>query len=137
MFDRYDIDLNRGPSVQNVNVTVKEVRAPTDESIRLLNEMQEKARQNILDAFTIKNNGIEGKVVVDHNPMTRQIRAAALVKINGKKLQPTVHIDWSVTVDHRERLPELFRLLTEALAKEIAQTVLLDSFVEQTRHIRG
>jgi hypothetical protein len=37
-------------------VTITEKRAPTDHSIELLNEFQEKAKQNIIDTIVIDNN---------------------------------------------------------------------------------
>ena len=43
----------------NANVKVKEKRAPTDESVRLLNEMQEKARENILATIKVDDNKLK------------------------------------------------------------------------------
>lgn len=42
--------------------TIKEVKAPTDESIRLLNEMQQKTLENIVAKISVKDNLIEGEV---------------------------------------------------------------------------
>lgn len=40
-------------------IEVNEKRAPTDESVRLLNEMQEKAKKNIISIIEIKENWIQ------------------------------------------------------------------------------
>lgn len=42
--------------------TIKDVKAPTDESIRLLNEFQEKALDNLISKVEVKNNLVEGTV---------------------------------------------------------------------------
>lgn len=42
---------------------VKEIKAPTDESIRLLNEMQEKAKKNIIATIRIEQNHLKAVVV--------------------------------------------------------------------------
>jgi hypothetical protein len=42
------------------NVVVNEHRAPTDESLRLLNEMQEKAMKNIVDRVILQDNVVNG-----------------------------------------------------------------------------
>lgn len=45
-----DVKVNHGP------ITVTENRAPTDESIKILNEMQEKALKNIISKLKIDDN---------------------------------------------------------------------------------
>ena len=44
------------------NITVKEYKAPTDESVKLLNEMTEKALNNIVKTFSTSNNTLQAKV---------------------------------------------------------------------------
>lgn len=50
------------PYCKEVNVTEK--RAPTDESVRLLNEFQEKAKTNIIENIIINENIMKGAVLV-------------------------------------------------------------------------
>lgn len=45
-------------------VTITEKRAPTDDSIKLLNEMQEKAKQNILTQITVDNNILKAHGII-------------------------------------------------------------------------
>ncbi len=47
--------------------TVNEHRAPTDDSIRLLNEMTDKAKRNVLHAIHLKSNIIDCAVVYYRN----------------------------------------------------------------------
>lgn len=49
------------PYTKQVNVTVNENKAPTDESIRLYNELQDKAQKSVIDRRTIPNNIVKGE----------------------------------------------------------------------------
>lgn len=49
------------PYAKEVNVTVNENKAATDESIRLYNELQAKAQKSVIDRRTIPNNIIKGE----------------------------------------------------------------------------
>lgn len=44
----------------SANIDVHEHRAPTDESVKLLNEMEEKARENIIASISVTDNTING-----------------------------------------------------------------------------
>ena len=50
---------------QNYNfTTITEKRAPTDESIRLLNEMQSKSLDNLISRISITNNIVNAEVLL-------------------------------------------------------------------------
>lgn len=49
---------------QPERIDIHEHKAPTDESVRLLNEMQEKAMQNIVFKGEVKNNVFSGELSV-------------------------------------------------------------------------
>jgi len=77
--------VSTGPS----HVDVHEHRAPTDDSVKLLREMEEKARNQIVGAFvTNKDNDFDGAVVymrpsvmsADYNVYTR-------FKLNGQEYE--------------------------------------------------
>lgn len=48
---------------KRVDIDITEHKAPTDESIRLLNEMQEKAKENILKTVYIDENNLKAVCV--------------------------------------------------------------------------
>ena len=52
------------PKSINSKVKIDNHRAPTDESIKIYNEMLEKAEKNIIAQFKIPSNIVEGRVVV-------------------------------------------------------------------------
>jgi hypothetical protein len=79
MFDYYNVGV--GPS----SMTVTEQRAPTDESVKLLREMEAAALQGILKTVDVKNNVVEGKVVfMRHSPL-QDVKLIAVFKLNGKQ----------------------------------------------------
>lgn len=45
-------------------VTINENRAPTDESVRLLNEMQQKAQENIVQTIKVEGNEVNGLIML-------------------------------------------------------------------------
>jgi hypothetical protein len=70
--------------------TIKEVKAPTDESIRLLNEFQEKALDNLISKVEVNNNLIEGTVMAFDMAHTsasiqHEVKIICKFKINGQE----------------------------------------------------
>lgn len=68
--------------------TIKEIKAPTDESIKLLNEFQEKALDNLISKIEVKNNIVEGTVCAFEMARTtaalqHEVMIICKFKING------------------------------------------------------
>lgn len=55
MFNTYLV--SRQPSHHSVSVTEK--RAPTDESVRLLKEMESAVREKVVESVRVERNGIK------------------------------------------------------------------------------
>lgn len=69
-------------------VTIHEHRAPTDDSIKLLNEFQDKALQNLIKTVPIKNNIIDGIVFLfESNVASYSRKFIFRFKINGIEYQ--------------------------------------------------
>lgn len=69
-------------------VAITEHKAPTDESVRLLNEFQEKALKNLIKKVEIKDNIIDGVLFVfryDLDPNMR--RLIFRFKLNGQEYE--------------------------------------------------
>jgi hypothetical protein len=119
MFDRYC--LSRGPS--SVSVRVDEHRAPTDESVRLLKEMEEKAEARVLDRARVGNNVVEGSAVLFANPTGIDNTLVLLFRINGRDFQRRVSVPASWALSSKEALLDK---LTEAMASEVLLSLRLD-----------
>lgn len=52
----YNREKEYVPYEKTVTATITEKRAPTDESVKLLNEFQEKAKENIIKSIVIDSN---------------------------------------------------------------------------------
>lgn len=89
MLDTYILQRPGGST--NVNATVREYRAPTDESVRLLREMEAKAAEKFLNSVPLKDNIVEG-VIARHMDIFGPKLLIAL-KINGKRIQGSVDIE--------------------------------------------
>lgn len=106
------------------NVTVKEYRAPTDESVKLLNEMTDKALNNIVQSFSTTNNCLQmtGAVYVDE---FRQQKSFLLkFTLNGKDHKFHVDVDsWGWT-SPQEMVNNVYTKVCEKLTGELMKPLL-------------
>jgi hypothetical protein len=76
--------------------TIKEIKAPTDESIKMLNEMQEKVIDNVISKIEVKDNVVEGQIYVIDGMRTTasdEVKVICKFKINGQEF--VVEKSWS------------------------------------------
>jgi len=92
------------PYSKEVNVNVVEHKAPTDESVKLLNELQEKAMENIVHKLNIDDNFIkcEGIYFVDH-VSDWNIHIHIKFEINGEEYYIKEKIDRSKWTQERSK----------------------------------
>lgn len=66
--------------------TVHEHKAPTDDSVRLLNEMQDKAKNNIIKNIIVDDNIVNGSITItqDHYSMGKQYVVYFKFNLNGR-----------------------------------------------------
>src|SRR5574339_370103 len=64
------------------NVTVNEHRAPTDESLKLLNEMREKVERDFIGSFKLENNLFNATVHLSMEPINYDVWFLVRYKIN-------------------------------------------------------
>ena len=117
MFDR----IVQGPSYpQHISkqVDVKEYRAPTDESVKLLRQMEQDALSNILKRMKLPNNVIEAEVHHQKDLARWADLYYIRLKINGK--------DYSVEapVDRDSKPENVTQVIVKHLADHLAQVIL-------------
>jgi hypothetical protein len=106
----------------DVNVNVTEKRAPTDESVNLLNEMERKAQENfIMKLCDNRPNSLHVEILFFHQYATMNINQkkgiiAFRVTINGKKYErqvpmPGDYFDWAIS---NRDLTELHQIDSES-----------------------
>jgi hypothetical protein len=146
MFNRY-IDAschNHSPS----KVEYREFRAPTDDSIRLAREYENKALNKILGQIVFGENNIEfvkGQLVyVQRNPQCLTDDIFLIFKLNGKNYDIKVSIqDYEyiqLNKNDPKTLVEFFvKKISEEIAREILKTSCSNKDFEEllSFHFRG
>jgi hypothetical protein len=85
MFDSYVI--KRGPEHTSVSVTEK--RAPTDESVRLLREMEQAVENRMLAAVRVNDTAFQCVVRIHDDHMMGDKVLMAIFSVNGNKMTAT------------------------------------------------
>lgn len=122
MFDTY---VNRHTTEYvDRNITVKEYRAPTDESIKLLNELTDKALKNITRTFSTSNNTLQMTAAVYEDYKNSSRAFLCKFVLNGKEHLLEVDIPtWKYdTVD--SIVTALYTEVCNKLAVEMMQPLL-------------
>lgn len=112
-------------SNQNKNVTVNEHRAPTDESIRIYKEMQEKAVTSIMDSFeTSTNNAFKCKAI--HYSEFHLLQNTILVEYSLNNVPRTVKHTYNPNrlMDSVGSMSDVLRDLADKISEDITETIL-------------
>lgn len=113
MFDSYSVNT---PRTIEVNSRVVEQRAPTDESVRLLHEMQEKITKDFINRAPIQLNNLHVEFYSTYGLYGREYVFA--VNINGNK-KVYKYDDVFVTGDN------LVEYLIKKFAEDLAGEMLM------------
>ena len=115
---------HRGPS--HVNVTEK--RAPTDESIKILKEMEEAARNKVIETVVVADTSFECKIHKVHDIYSLQYIYHVIYKMNG--IQRCIDI----RIDQRDELTSVQSAICirDRVALDIANEMISSAFVKAT-----
>ena len=121
MFDKTYLNI---PSIMpnNIHVEYAERRAPTDESVRLLKEMEDKTRERIIDSISIRDCQVDCQILKERDFISQGTRYLIVYSMNGKKSKV------NLLVDDQDMNLSVAERLRDALAKDIATNMLIDSF---------
>lgn len=116
MFDRYIV--HRGPS--DVHVHHTEHRAPTDESVRLLRDMEAAARSSVVEAMRLKCNTIEA--IVHRHDGCMDLRTVFFIhyNLNGQHREVKYGCESHCTIT--EQLDGLWKALAEDIASYLLES---------------
>lgn len=110
-----------------VNTTVTENRAPTDESVRLLKEMEAEARKKITESTTVHNTEFTCKLHKYYDAANGADMYAVIYTLNGKKSQ----VDLSVEC-YKELTPEQVAcFIRDKVAVDIANKMISTAFMDE------
>jgi len=117
MFDTISITPAR---TEYVPYCREEKRAPTDESIKIYEEMLEKARASVIDAFNVESNTFNGQIVVCEEPMMREVLVHYKFSLNGKEYNGMVR---EPSVNYTNDKGKIIRALFLKVADRISQSL--------------
>jgi hypothetical protein len=125
MFNTYKIDNSyRGPS----KIDVTEKRAPTDESVRLLNEMQQKAFDNVLSCVQLDNNELKDITWwIYYDPYIFSEKARVRFMLNGRLFDKEITLPCKYT-----KSEEIPKLIMNKVLEYIAIEVTVKLFEDNT-----
>ena len=117
MFSRGNGVFSRG-NFTDINFNVTEKRAPTDESVRLLREMEKEALNKIIKNIDLSNNQFYARLLVFEDPLNFNSKGKVLFSLNGK-----TH-ELNVSFGFLESKEDMIKMCYEELAKYIAREIL-------------
>jgi hypothetical protein len=118
--------------------TVIEKRAPTDQSVAILYEMQEKCQKAILDSVEIKDNGLEGVAVIRKNPLKLKFEIAYRFTLNGIEYTGSVETNCiSFSKNDNEALRSLFKAMAIDISEKIVITLMPDAINDFRNNMGG
>ena len=111
--------------------TVHEHRAPTDDSIRLVNEMQSKVKDDIIMRMNIDENEVKAVAVLFRpNIASNSVECCIRVILNGKEHFSTINLDRvevqqrGHTGGNRKIIEHIFEEFSKAIAQELLKEKL-------------
>lgn len=117
MFDRRVI--NEG----DTHTYVTEKRAPTDESIRLLREMENKAKEEVIKSISLPSNEFSGVVHLIRDHLSCQTNVVVLFKLNGKDHKVPISLDDFKDDSLEKRMEKVLNDVSDYLSASILQNV--------------
>lgn len=129
MFDRTIV--HQAPGHIRAEISVTEKRAPTDDSVRLLREMEAKAKAEVIKAVAINDNLFNGVIHTMFDALSYRTTVRLVYSMNGKKLTTDYHIDDSRSLD------DSIAGLIDAVARDIAIEILRKPISESMKANHG
>ncbi len=111
------------------NHTVTEKRAPTDEAVKLLREMEQAARDSIIAAVSVVDNNFKGAMHIWRDPISCLNRYMFIYTMNGKRSEIPVDV-----YDHYT-LEQNIEAVIEAVAKRVAIDMLQEPFTKLLKEV--
>lgn len=128
MFNRTIVQAARGPST----IIKHEHRAPTDESVRILDDLQRRAEERVTDAIRIEGNGFNTVIQIYTEARHASATAKCVFDINGKRIafEETCHVD-----EFADDRNALLRKVMKTAAERVAAEIVIPAFAAQIRNI--
>ena len=123
MFDKTFITESQAP-IHNTT-TIHENKAPTDDSIKLYEEVKEKAYESIIRSVKIEDNGLNGSMTVFRDLLSYSTRAAYRFTLNKKEYKGDFECDESFGLNTHDVLDKFIEKLSQSIALELMNMSML------------
>ncbi len=116
--------------------TVHEQRAPTNDSIKIYEEMKEKAFASTIDSFQIKNTTVDLAAAISRNMDSFGYSVYWRVILNDEKLEGEFHIDDfdPTTQDIATRRNNILRKIFKKISEQLAEKLTRQIFDQMQEH---
>lgn len=116
MFNTY---INKGTEYIPYEKEVREIKAPTDDSIRLYQEIKEKAYKDILYSIERHDNEFNFNAIVYKDHISYSTVCSYVFTLNGKKIEGDIELQ-RVTLRASESKQEVIKKIIEHASLTIA-----------------
>jgi len=120
-FDTYRLGRNTETYIP-YEKSVKEIRAPTDESIRIYEEMKEKAFKSILDTVVTTDNIVNYKYQIYKDVYSFNTILYFSISLNGKEFQDKIILDWGIE-DKRKAREEIYKKASAIISYKLLESI--------------
>ncbi len=104
--------------------TVVEKRAPTDDSVRLYEEIKDKAYESILESIRINDNSLNTAVIVYEEPALFGKTCMYRLTLNGKELSGKIDMIDFMQYRHEDILRKIIQHLAEKIAIDLGSMLI-------------
>lgn len=125
MFDKH-LHVNNRAGTSYHHVSINENRAPTDESVRLLREMEAEARDAIFYSAKLENSHIKAAFNAARDPRTMTDWLYMTIKINGNTHKAKRKIDCDRVGENDYLADQMYKILCEEVAAALMGDIMKD-----------
>lgn len=100
------------------SITIKEERAPTDDSIRLLQEMEAKAAKSIIDKIIVEDNIVNGAIYIMEDHLANAKVIYIKFKLNGEEYNIKEIVPRHELIDKSKAVYKLLQKASNAILQE-------------------
>lgn len=130
MFDQ--IHIRPGSSHSTHESQIHEHRAPTDESVRLLSEMERAAEKKLISVTRLESNTLHATWHLFEDMFNRQLRAECRLDLNGEIHNLTIVIDCGL----RYNPDGIARKICDEVKEEISKIITYELFEKHSQDMR-
>ena len=116
MFDT--VNVRSVTEVREVTLNVHEHRAPTDDSVKLLMEMRDKAYDSIIETLQMGDNNVKARAIMYRDHLEFCTRVRYQVTLNGEVLEGEEKVD--IRDETHSGKYQIMRVIYERIAKHLA-----------------